>query len=46
MKLISPLDHPHSGKAAILIGIAIVLGITVHEVFFLYRAAHRGDRVH
>ncbi len=35
MKLISPLDHPHSGKAAILIGIAIVLGITVHEVFFL-----------
>ena len=35
MKLISPLDHPHSGKAAILIAIALVLGITVHEVFFL-----------
>ena len=35
MKLISPLDHPHSGKAAILIAIALVLGITVHEEFFL-----------
>jgi hypothetical protein len=35
MKLINPLDHPHSGKAAILIAIALVLGITVHEVFFL-----------
>jgi CRP/FNR family cyclic AMP-dependent transcriptional regulator len=35
MKLINPLDHPHSGKAAIFIAIAIVLGITVHEVFFL-----------
>ena len=35
MKLINPLNHPHSGKAAILIAIAIVLGITVHEVFFL-----------
>ena len=35
MKLINPLDHPHSGKAAILIAIALGLGITVHEVFFL-----------
>jgi CRP/FNR family cyclic AMP-dependent transcriptional regulator len=35
MKLINPLNHPHSGKAAILIAIAIVLGITIHEVFFL-----------
>ena len=35
MKLINPLDHPHSGKAAILIAIALVLAITVHEVFFL-----------
>ncbi len=35
MKLINPLNHPHSGKAAILIAIALVLGITVHEVFFL-----------
>ena len=35
MKLINPLNHPHSGKAVILIAIAIVLGITVHEVFFL-----------
>lgn len=35
MKLINPLNHPHSGKAAILIAIAIALGITVHEVFFL-----------
>ena len=35
MKLINPLDHPHSGKAAILIAIAIALAITVHEVFFL-----------
>ena len=35
MKLINPLDHPHSGKAAILIAIALVLGITVHELFFL-----------
>ena len=35
MKLINPLDHPHSGKAAILGGIAIALGITVHEIFFL-----------
>jgi hypothetical protein len=34
-KLINPLNHPHSGKAAILIAIALVLGITVHEVFFL-----------
>jgi hypothetical protein len=34
MKLINPLDHPHSGKAAILIAIAIALGITVHEIFF------------
>ncbi len=35
MKLINPLNHPHSGKAAILIAIAIALGITIHEVFFL-----------
>jgi CRP/FNR family cyclic AMP-dependent transcriptional regulator len=35
MKLINPLNHPHSGKAAILIAIALVLGITVHQVFFL-----------
>ena len=35
MKLINPLNHPHSGKAAILIAIALGLGITVHEVFFL-----------
>lgn len=35
MKLINPLDHPHLGKAAILIAIAVALGITVHEIFFL-----------
>ena len=35
MKVINPLNHPHAGKAAILIAIAIVLAITVHEVFFL-----------
>jgi hypothetical protein len=35
MKLINPLNHPHSGKAAVLISIALVLGIMVHEVFFL-----------
>jgi hypothetical protein len=35
MKVINPLDHPHSGKAAILIAIAIALGITVNEIFFL-----------
>ncbi|HEU0274063.1 MAG TPA: hypothetical protein VFQ83_06010 [Candidatus Udaeobacter sp.] len=35
MKVINPLDHPHAGKAAILIAIAIVLAITIHEVFFL-----------
>jgi hypothetical protein len=35
MKVINPLDHPHAGKAAILIAIAVVLAITVHEVFFL-----------
>ena len=35
MKLINPLDHAHSGKAAILIAITIALGITVHEIFFL-----------
>ena len=35
MKLINPLDHPHSGKAAILIAIFIALGITVHQIFFL-----------
>lgn len=35
MKLFNPLNHPHSGKACILIAIAIVLGIIVHEVFFL-----------
>jgi hypothetical protein len=35
MKLINPLNHPHSGKAAFLIAIAIALGITVHEIFFL-----------
>ena len=35
MKLINPLNHPHSGKAAILFAIAIALGITLHEVFFL-----------
>jgi hypothetical protein len=35
MKLINPLNHPHSGKAAILIAITMALGITVHEVFFL-----------
>ena len=35
MKLINPVNHPHAGKAAILIAIAIALAITVHEVFFL-----------
>ena len=35
MKLINPLDHPHSGKAAILIGTFLALGITIHETFFL-----------
>lgn len=35
MKIINPLNHPHSGKAAILFAIAIALGITLHEVFFL-----------
>ena len=35
MKLINPLNHPHAGKAAMLIAIAIALAITVHEVFFL-----------
>ena len=35
MKIINPVNHPHAGKAAILIAIAIVLAITVHEVFFL-----------
>ena len=35
MKLINPLNHPHAGKAAILFAIAIALGITLHEVFFV-----------
>lgn len=35
MKLINPLNHPHAGKAAILFAIAVALGITLHEVFFL-----------
>jgi hypothetical protein len=35
MKIINPLNHPHAGKAAILIAIAIALAITVHEVFFV-----------
>jgi hypothetical protein len=35
MKTINPLNHPHAGKAAILLAIAIALAITVHEVFFL-----------
>ena len=35
MKIINPLNHPHAGKAAIFIAIALVLAITVHEVFFL-----------
>ena len=35
MKLINPLNHPHAGKAAILFAIAIALGITLHEIFFL-----------
>lgn len=35
MKFINPLDHPHSGKAAIIIAVALALGIVVHEVFFL-----------
>ena len=35
MKIINPFNHPHAGKAAILIAIAIVLAITVHEVFLL-----------
>lgn len=35
MKLINPFDHPHSGKDAIVIAIAIALGIMVHEIFFL-----------
>jgi len=35
MKLINPLDHPHSGKAAILIAIFLALGITIHEFLFL-----------
>lgn len=34
MRLINPLSQPHSGKAAILIAIAIALGITLHEIFF------------
>lgn len=39
MKLINPLDHPHAGKAAILIAVAIALGITLHEIFFLIALA-------
>lgn len=35
MKIINPVNHPHAGKAAILIAIALVLAITVHEIFFL-----------
>jgi hypothetical protein len=35
MKIINPVNHPHAGKAAILIAIAIVLAMIVHEVFFL-----------
>ena len=35
MKIINPLNHPHAGKAAILIAIALALAITVHEVFLL-----------
>lgn len=35
MKLINPLNHPHAGKAAILFAIAMALGITLHEVFFV-----------
>ena len=35
MKIINPVNHPHAGKAAILIAIAIMLAITVHEVFLL-----------
>ena len=35
MKIINPVNHPHAGKAAILIAIAIMLALTVHEVFFL-----------
>ena len=35
MKLTNPLDHPHSGKAAILIAIFLALGITIHEFFFV-----------
>jgi hypothetical protein len=31
----NPLEHPHAGKAAILVAIAIALAITVHEIFFL-----------
>lgn len=38
MKLINPLDHPHSGKAAVLFAIALALGIMVHEMFFLVAA--------
>lgn len=35
MKIINPLNHPHAGKAAILVAIALALAITVHEVFLL-----------
>lgn len=35
MKIINPLNHPHAGKAAILIAIALALAITVHEIFLL-----------
>ena len=35
MKVINPLSHPHSGKAAILFAVALALGITIHEAFFL-----------
>ena len=35
MKIINPLNHPHAGKAAILIAIVLGLAITVHEVFLL-----------
>ena len=35
MKIINPCNHPHAGKAAILIAITLALAITVHEVFLL-----------
>lgn len=57
MKLINPLDHPHSAKAATLIAIALALGMLVHELFYLVAlstaaiaciewGAHEGHVIH